>query len=90
MFSGYNVSMKVKADKRLFWFLKDGIELDLNDPSQMDMYIQQVITYGKTDDVRKALKTVGYSHFKESFLRIRHFTPSEVRKFWEDFFGINQ
>ena len=45
--------MKIKADKRLFWFLKDNVKLDLNDPSQLDMYLHQVITYGRTEDIKK-------------------------------------
>jgi hypothetical protein len=80
--------MKIKADKRLFWFLKDNVKLDLNDPSQLDMYLQQVITYGRTEDIKKTLKLLGYKTFKESFLRIRYFLPFEIRSFWEDFFEV--
>ena len=76
--------MKVVPDKRLFWFLKEGIKLDLSDPSILDMYVQQVITRGRTEDVRTLFKNIGFSKFKEVFTRLRHFLPKEVRRFWED------
>jgi hypothetical protein len=82
--------MKIAPDKKLFWFLKGGIKLDLSDPAQLDMYIQQVITAGRSEDIRMLLKNIGLSSFKSAFPRLKHFLPSEVRKFWEDALGDNQ
>lgn len=82
--------MKITINKKLFWFFKDGIKLDLSDPAQLDMYIQQVITVGGSEDIRMLFKNVDQSQFKSAFPRIKHFLPWEVRKFWEDSLGDNQ
>lgn len=63
--------------------------MDLSEPSQLDMYVQQVITYGSAEDVKTLLRDVGLTQFKEAFIRLKHFIPFEVRKFWEDFIGDN-
>jgi len=82
--------MYITPDKRLFWFLKDSIKLDLSEPSQLDMYVQQVITHGRTEDIRMLFKNIDSESFKSAFIRLKHFLPREVRKFWEDFIGDNQ
>ncbi len=81
--------MEVIPDKRLFWFLKEDIKLDLSEPSILDMYIQQIITHGRAEDIKTLLRDIGLMRFKEAFLRLKFFLPLEVRKFWEDFFGNN-
>ena len=82
--------MKITLDKSLFWFLKEDIEIDLSEPSQLDMYIQQVISRGRTEDIRKLFKNINLTQFKLAFARLKRFLPFEVRKFWEDFLGDNQ
>jgi hypothetical protein len=82
--------MEITPDKRLFWFLKDGVRLDLSDPSQLDMYVQQVITCGKAEDIKILFKNVNFMHFKQIFIRLKHFLPFEIRKFWEDAIGDTQ
>ncbi|MBI5700377.1 hypothetical protein HZC34_00815 [Candidatus Saganbacteria bacterium] len=79
--------MGIKPNKRLFWYLKDNANLDLNDPAILDMYIQQVLSCGKTNDVKELLKLINPSKFRESFLRLKRFLPNEVKIFWEDFIG---
>ncbi len=81
--------MEITPSKSLFWFLKDDIKLDLSDPSILDLYIQQVVTHGRAEDIKSLFKIVGFAKFKETFLRLKFFLPLEVRKFWEDFFGNN-
>ena len=81
--------MKITADKRLFWFLKDGARLDLAEPSQLDMYVQQVLTHGRSQDIKTLFRTIGVANFKSAFLRLKRFVPTEVRKFWEHFLGDN-
>lgn len=79
--------MKTTIEKRLFWYLKDGIELDLENPSHIDMYVQQILTHGKTWDIKKLIRMLTLEAFKESFRRIKKFLPKEVRMFWEDGLG---
>lgn len=79
--------MKVIPDKRLFWFLKDNIELDLSDSSILDMYIQQIITHGNTEDIKKLFRNIGFEKFKQRFLGLKNFLPNEVRNFWEHAIG---
>lgn len=79
--------MDFKSNKFLFWFFKDKARLDLENPSVLDMYVQQVISRGKTADVKNLLKTIKPRKFKESFQRLNRFLPLEVRKFWEDYLG---
>lgn len=78
--------MKVVAERSLFWFLRDKTELDLGNKSNLDIYVQQVITHGKTKDIKDLLKTVEYNIFKTSFERIKRFVPPLVKRFWEDYF----
>jgi len=79
--------MKIVPDKRLFWFLKDNIELDLDSPSVLDMYVQQILTRGSSQDIKSLSEKIGLDKFKESFERIKRFLPPEVTRFWEDYFG---
>jgi len=80
--------MEITLDKRLFWFLKDSAKLNLSNSGELDIYIQQTITQGRTNDIKDLFKIITPEKFKESFLRIRIFLPFEVRKFWEDTIGI--
>jgi len=75
--------MKTVIEKRLFWFLKEGTELDLSDKTQLDMYVQQVLTRGKTSDIKKLFRTITPSVFYDSFTRVKNFLPKEVKRFWE-------
>lgn len=79
--------MKTIAEKRLFWFLKEGIELDLSNKAHLDMYIQQILSRGRASDVKKFLKMVNPIEFFESFSRIKNFLPKEVKAFWEEGIG---
>lgn len=82
--------MKLLLNKRLFWFLKDGVEIDLEKPSALDPYVQQIITYGRADDIKKLLKQVNISQLRLSIKRLNPFLPLEIRKFWGNFFGNNK
>lgn len=44
--------MKVIADKRLFWFLKDNQQLDLDNQCELDMLVQQILMAGNSKDIR--------------------------------------
>lgn len=74
-------------DRRLFWFLREGVQLDLNEPSMADLYVQQVLSRGRADDVRQLLARLERPRFAESFQRVGRFLPVEVRAFWEDYLG---
>lgn len=75
--------MKTKVNNRLFWYLKDGIEFDLENPSHVDMYVQQILSHGKAEDIQKMIKILTPEVFRESFKRIKRFLRREVRRFWE-------
>ena len=77
--------MKLVSNRRLFWFLKPGMTLDLREPATLDMVTQQVLSRGHTADVRALLQTVNKKHFRQSFNRIKNFLPTEVRNFWEHY-----
>jgi hypothetical protein len=79
--------MKIKAEKRLFWFLKENVELDLSNRAHLDMYVQHTLSRGKTSDIRKLIRTIPLSDFAESFGRIKDFLPEEVTRFWEEWVG---
>lgn len=82
--------MKIPVEKRLFWYLRNGTEFDLKNPSHVDMYIQQVLSYGRADDIKKLLKILPLEVFKKSFERIKIYLPKEVRMFWEDGLGSSR
>jgi hypothetical protein len=79
--------MKISAKKRLFWYLKQGQEFDLDNPSHVDMYVQQVLSRGRAEDVREMLRVLSSESFLGSFRRIKRYLPKEVRKLWEDGLG---
>ncbi len=78
---------KISADPKLFWNVKEGTVFDPDIPSDLDMYIQQVLTRGSSQDVRTLLKTVDRNRLTKGFERIKNFLPTEVRSFWEGTFG---
>lgn len=82
--------MKVIPDKRLFWFLKEGIDLDLSEPSVLDMYVQQVITRGRTEDIKVLLRLLNIEQLQTVLERVGRFIPDEIRMFWEEFIGDNK
>mgnify|MGYP001604198190 CR=1 FL=1 len=77
--------MNILANKKLFWFFKDNVSLDLSDAADLEMYMQQVLSRGRLKDVQTLLKKVDFKRFKQAFSRIKQFFPWEVRTFWEDF-----
>jgi hypothetical protein len=79
--------MKIAARKRLFWYLKDGQEFELDSPGHVDMYVQQVLSRGMAEDIREMLRVLSTESFLASFGRIKKYLPKEVRKFWEDGLG---
>lgn len=79
--------MKIKADRRLFWFMKEDIVFDISDTKSIDMYVQQVLTHGATKDIKKLIKLIGLDTLKKSLTRVKNFLPAEVRSFWESSIG---
>lgn len=84
---GIRNTMKTTIDKRLLWYLKDEARFDLENPSHMDMYVQQVLSCGRAEDVKKMIKMLSLERFKKSFGRIKNFLPKEVKGFWEKGLG---
>ncbi len=79
--------MEIMIPENLFWFLKEGTRLDLSKRVHRDMYVQQVLTRGRTADVRKLLSTIKVAEFSESLGRIERFLPKGVQRFWEEWLG---
>lgn len=77
--------MNISPDKNLFWFLKDNVSLDLSKAADLELYVQQVLSKGRLADVKSLLAAIGFKRFKQVFLKIKRYFPSEVRAFWEDF-----
>jgi len=77
----------VVPPQRLFWFLRDGVRLDLAEPAMADLYVQQIVTHGSAHDVKQLLVTVDRAQLRESLGRLQRFLPTEVRSFWEDAFA---
>ena len=82
--------MNMVPDKRLFWFLRDGVTLDLTEPSTLDLYVQQVLTRGRAEDVNVLLHRLDAGQLAQAVRRLERFLPSDVRQFWEDFLGHSQ
>ncbi len=79
--------MKIPVQKRLFWYLKEGAEMDLSSPSQRDAFVQQILARGKASDIKFMFFKIGLDDFVCSFERIKLFLPHLVRKFWEEWRG---
>jgi len=79
--------MKAATEKRLFWFSREGAELDLSNQTHLDMYVQQTLSRGKTLDVKMLFQKINHPDFIESFNRVKDFLPKEVRAFWEEWLG---
>ena len=77
--------MDISSHKQLFWFLKDNASLDLSKESDLELYVQQVLSRGRFEDVKALLRTVDRKQFKQVFMKIKRFFPWEVQTFWGDF-----
>ena len=82
--------MRIASDPRLFWFLKEGAVIDLTQPSQRDLYVRQVMTHGRFNDVKTLLARLPLEKLADSFKRLKQFLPKEIRLFWEEFLGNPQ
>lgn len=80
-------TQKIVPNPDLFWNLREGVTFDPEIPSDLDMYVQQVLTRGGAQDVRTLLRTIEQSRFQKAFERIKNFLPKEVKRFWEGYFG---
>ena len=79
--------MEISAQKRLFWFLKEGSISNLSNSSTLDMVVQQIMTHGNFSDVKLLLAQIPRQDLTGAFQRVEHFLPADVRNFWEDFFA---
>ncbi len=79
--------MLKKLKPHLFWFLKRNAALDLSSFGTRQMYVQQILTCGRADDVRELIKDITPDQLRQSFEEMKRFLPQQVRMFWEDFFA---
>lgn len=56
-------------------------EIDLNDPFQRKWYIKQVLSYGRTDDIR----ALDWEEIKEMLPELD--IPPHIRRLWENYFN---
>ena len=82
--------MKITPNKNLFWFIKNDAVLDLSNAASLEMYVQQVVSRGRTEDVKALLSNVDLLELKQIFLRIKRFLSLEVAAFWEHFLADNK
>ena len=64
--------------KSMVWFLKDKEEI-LN----FDLYLQHILSYGKTEDIKILFHSYSLKTIKQAFNRIKKFLPENVKTFWE-------
>ncbi|MBI3314665.1 MAG: hypothetical protein HYZ86_01810 [Candidatus Omnitrophica bacterium] len=76
-----------KVKQSLFWFLKPDAVLDISSPGTRQMYVQQVLSCGRAEDIKELFKDIGPDQLRRSFEEMKRFLPKEVRMFWEDFFA---
>jgi hypothetical protein len=67
--------------------MKPDTRWDFNNPGMVRTYVQQILTYGRLEDVRLLLKQLPYPQFHEAFLKLKPFLPRRVSQFWEAFFA---
>ena len=82
--------MNNKLNAKLFWFAPGHTQWDVSNPAMLRTVIQQVLTHGRTQDVKDLLKEVPYRQFYDMFEKIKRFLPKNVRIFWEAYFGHYQ
>jgi len=70
--------MKIKPKRYIVWSTD---EIDLDDPWQRKRYIEDVLTYGRTEDIIELDLTEVRKILPE--LEV----PKEVRRLWNDFFA---
>jgi hypothetical protein len=59
-------------------------EIDLSDPWQRKWYLQQVLSYGRAEDVAQ----LDWKEIKSLLSQLQ--LPEEVRRLWEDYFGYSE
>ncbi len=59
--------------------------MDLDNTVQRDFFVEQVITHGTINDVKKLLTQITRENLRNSLERIGHFLPREIRSFWKTY-----
>jgi hypothetical protein len=59
-------------------------EIDLSDPWQRKWYLQQVLSYGRAEDVAQ----LDWKEIKSLLSQLQ--LPEEVRRLWEDYFEYSE
>ncbi len=71
----------MQTKRHIVWSKK---EIDLNDNFQKRWYMQQVLTYGRTEDIQE----LNWKEIKENLHYIT--LPKEVKKLWENYFNAER
>lgn len=70
--------MKIKPKRYIIWSTNK--EIDLDDPYQRKIYIEEVLSHGRTEDISE----LDWEEIKELLPQLN--LPERIRKFWEDYF----
>ena len=60
-----------KIKLNLFWFLRPGAQLDLDDLATRQTYAQQVLSRGREADVKELIKDIGLEGLRAEFERMK-------------------
>ena len=82
--------MENSFSQNLFWFAPSDVRLDLSNPAVLRTVVQQVLTHGRTKDVKILLRTLPRDRFRDVFEKMKRFLPKSVRVFWEAYFVCHQ
>ena len=77
MRSGY-----IKPKRYIIWSTDK--EINLDDPFQRKWYIQQVLTYGRTEDIME----LDWEEVKKLLPELR--LPETIRALWEEYFASKE
>jgi len=79
-----------RASTRLFWYLPEGAELDLDDPRERARVVRQVMLHGTYEDVVRMLRMLNRAELLEAYRAVRNTLPEDVRGFWDEVFEVRR
>ena len=74
--------MKIKPKRYIVWSTDK--EIDLDDPFQKKWYIEQVLSHGRTEDVRE----LDWEEIRALLPELN--LPKDVRNLWEAYFHAHK
>lgn len=79
--------MKIlRTNPILFWYFRDGAELDLNEPWARLVYVKEVLSKGREWDIKELFGLIREDEFKKIFQEIKRHLPKKIKNLWEGYF----